>query len=212
MTPPSAPLYPVTDGMKICSRKDCKHGGMSQTLDRFETDRKAKSGLTAHCKSCANAYKRAWGKAWAKSHPDDARLKAARNRASQSHKAWYQKNKEILHQKERVWRTNNPAHVKAEYVRRRFRAYGVTPAWYDQTLEAQGGKCAICGTTDPKSNGNTFHVDHNHGCHKESCKACDRCRRGLLCGFCNTRLGHLENPDWIAKAMAYLSRFSMSPE
>lgn len=37
---------------KICSRKDCEHGGKSQPLDSFNRCSKAKDGKYSYCKDC----------------------------------------------------------------------------------------------------------------------------------------------------------------
>lgn len=62
--------------------------------------------------------------------------------------------------------------------------YGVTPEWYDETLAAQGGHCALCPATVPGGRGEFFSVDHDH----ETGRV-----RALLCHMCNTGLGWYEN-------------------
>lgn len=205
---PSEPLYPVVNGTKICVRRGCRFTGQPQSLTNFEKNPKLKCGFTGHCKSCSNAKKRKWIAAHREEYRQKARLSATRQRQSQTYRIWYEKNRERLNLETKVWREANPEQVKALYVKRRFRQYGVTPEWYEAQLREQNGQCAICGSSDPKSNGGTFHVDHDHTCCEKECFACDNCRRGLLCAVCNTRLGILEDPDWIEKATAYLSQYS----
>lgn len=73
--------------------------------------------------------------------------------------------------------------------------YGITLADYNKMLGSQSGRCAICGTCDPKGRG-AFHVDH---CHKTT-KV-----RGLLCSSCNTALGHFkDDPQTLERAVKYL--------
>jgi hypothetical protein len=68
------------------------------------------------------------------------------------------------------------------------RLYGITVADYQRMLEAQNGRCALCGTDDP-SRGNrgyakrareVFDIDHCHVTGKV---------RGLLCTRCNRLVG-----------------------
>ncbi len=73
------------------------------------------------------------------------------------------------------------------------KVYGITLEQYDEILRIQDGKCAICGTV-PKG-GKPLHVDHEHG----------GAVRGLLCGYCNTRLvGRLKDHAKAQRLADYL--------
>ena len=91
-------------------------------------------------------------------------------------------------------------HIKA--------TYGLTKIEYQQMLEDQQGKCAICGTTQPANNPDVksaFSIDHEHdnsrrrGTH-------DRSKiRGLLCNDCNSAIGLFkEDPTVLSNAINYL--------
>jgi Recombination endonuclease VII len=88
--------------------------------------------------------------------------------------------------------------------------YHVTPEWYDEQLERQGGACAICGSTNAEGRGRgggRFAVDHDHACCPERGKSCGMCVRGLLCSTCNKALGGFrDDPVRLASAIAYLAR------
>lgn len=89
------------------------------------------------------------------------------------------------------------------------RAYGLSLEQYDAILEAQGGRCAICGSDDPHVgrrpivNGYRtqtapayFAVDHDHATGKV---------RGLLCSRCNRALGGFQDDlHTLLIAVAYL--------
>jgi hypothetical protein len=76
------------------------------------------------------------------------------------------------------------------YVARNLAVYGLTPESYRQMVEAQHGRCAICG-----DKGRLF-VDHDH----ETGSV-----RGLLCSNCNTALGMFEDDlARIERAIKYL--------
>lgn len=62
------------------------------------------------------------------------------------------------------------------------RAYGITIEEYEVMLEAQGGKCAICGAPDGAADRLSLCVDHNHQTGR---------RRELLCVGCNFRVRNL---------------------
>ena len=77
------------------------------------------------------------------------------------------------------------------------RKYGITLDEYDRMVEDQGGRCAICGSTDPRNGGNMLAVDHDHATGRV---------RGLLCGTCNTALGKFrDNPEILRSAIRYLT-------
>lgn len=73
-------------------------------------------------------------------------------------------------------------------------------------LVAQGGVCALCGTTDAgPPNGKyvtdtVFHVDHDH----ETGQI-----RALLCKACNMGLGCFQDqPELLEQAAAYLRSYA----
>jgi hypothetical protein len=73
------------------------------------------------------------------------------------------------------------------------RKYGVPLGWYEETLAAQGGACAICLRPSEK-----LHVDHCHASGQV---------RGLLCFECNTGLGKFaDNIASLERAIEYLKR------
>lgn len=94
----------------------------------------------------------------------------------------------------RQWRKNNPEAALLNDRRvNLMRNYGMTIEDFDALLEAQGGRCAICGTDTP--NGRNWHVDHNHDTGKV---------RGILCSSCNLGIGFLSTPERLAQATQYL--------
>ncbi len=95
-----------------------------------------------------------------------------------------------------AWRKTNRKE-RAEHWRRKDlkRRYGITLEQWDEMYEAQGGCCAICGTTEPGGSGR-FHVDH---CHDSGNV------RALLCSTCNAGLGSFkDNPELLQAAIEYL--------
>jgi hypothetical protein len=83
------------------------------------------------------------------------------------------------------------------------RKYGLTVEEVAQLLEAQGGCCAICKTTNPLGEGNTstkrssFSIDHCHTTGRV---------RGLLCNACNRGLGFFKDSiENLSTAVAYLN-------
>lgn len=76
--------------------------------------------------------------------------------------------------------------------------YGMTIEQYEAMLEAQDGRCAICGNGADKSGKNVLYVDH---CHDSGAI------RELLCSRCNFAIGQADDRPEILEAMAgYLRR------
>ena len=106
-------------------------------------------------------------------------------------KAWRAKNVD----KCRAWRRKYDAKNKArkkEYERhyKRFHYYGVTREEFQSMLIAQGGKCAICKSEEWPGRDNIPTIDHDHATGKI---------RSLLCGRCNSALGHIHDDLIIAR-------------
>lgn len=81
------------------------------------------------------------------------------------------------------------------------RKHGLTNEQKREIAEFHGG-CAICGHTDPGAKGWT--VDHDHTC-CDGEKSCPRCRRGILCGWCNKMLAYaFDRPHILRAALEYL--------
>lgn len=80
---------------------------------------------------------------------------------------------------------------------RLLRTYGISLIQYENTLESQNGKCAICDK-DQKNLKKKLYVDHDH----ETGEV-----RGLLCDRCNRGLGYFkENKSFLLRAIKYLEK------
>jgi len=81
--------------------------------------------------------------------------------------------------------------------RRRWRlaTYGISQGGYEEMLEGQGGRCAICRRSVSEFD-KKLAIDHCHD---------DGTVRGLLCGPCNSGLGMFQDDiKLIYKAYEYL--------
>lgn len=82
------------------------------------------------------------------------------------------------------------------------KSYGISLDRFNEMLECQDGKCAICGNPETKVDYRTkepraLAVDHNHDTGEI---------RGLLCSDCNTGIGLLQdNVLLLQKAIEYIS-------
>jgi hypothetical protein len=77
-----------------------------------------------------------------------------------------------------------------------YQRYGLDADGYNEIFRKQGGKCAICETTEGRSRNGRLVVDHDH----ETGQV-----RGLLCGPCNSAIGRLgDTADRLLRAYHYL--------
>jgi|SRR5665647_258017 len=87
--------------------------------------------------------------------------------------------------------------------------YGVTLDEFNARLHQQGGKCAICGTSEPGGKGR-WHIDHDHICCPTG-RSCGKCIRGLLCARCNPMLGMARDSiETLEAAVVYLQNCAMT--
>jgi hypothetical protein len=136
---------------------------------------------------------------WREENPEKAKAKQ---------RAYREKNREKIREKQREWRARtgyNKSPKRLAYnADQQLRTYGLTRQDFDAILAAQGGVCAICGSSDPgMKNSGRLYVDH---CHQS------KRVRGLLCRACNTMLGCVKDrPELLRAGAAYLEREDCSP-
>ena len=71
--------------------------------------------------------------------------------------------------------------------------HGLTDDEYDELLEKQGGRCAVCLLPIER-----LVIDHDHDCcgvPDQSVFGCGLCVRGLVCVRCNVLLGYIDGTD-----------------
>lgn len=109
------------------------------------------------------------------------------------------------------WKTYDTAY----HLRRTLRVrYNLSWERYEEILQKQGGKCAIC-RRDPSPT-KRLSVDHDHGCCSEVRKSCGKCVRGLLCNQCNWAVGAFEDSidrmyaaaEYIKSTMEIINQFT----
>ncbi len=116
----------------------------------------------------------------------DGRANTCKVCKNKSTKKWRGENKEAYNA---YMRQKN----KDRYPDARLARYGLTNAWYLETLANQGHKCALCLKPNPSSK-RTLAVDHCHRTGKV---------RGLLCYGCNRLMVLIDNPELLSRAIAY---------
>ena len=143
--------------------------------------------------------KRIYDKAYRKAHREERLIKK---------KAYYQANREKIRaynkarlEHSRIHREKNKERINAgRRGRYRFRnrcgRTGMTKKIFNALFEAQGQKCASCGTTEFDGHGPC--VDHDHSTGRI---------RGILCNSCNMAEGYLKSDPARARNLAdYLEK------
>lgn len=176
--------------MKICFK--CKK---EKPFNQFIKDNSKRDGLRPYCNDCNRILKKA-------SHLKNLITDKGRM------KKYYQKNKVVLNEKNKLWAKENPRKIKEiskkyrqrnpeKHRNRRLKhLFGITLIEYNKILHDQNYKCAICKGNN--LNNKNFYVDHSHVTGKI---------RGLLCNLCNSGIGFLkEDIVILEKAINYLKK------
>lgn len=141
------------------------------------------------CKACLGQYRRDVrdGKVVPKRRSNDACLGCGKSLAG--------RRPNVLYCNE-TCRTRRFVKERPQYTPDRYlrRTYKLSREQWEDLLDAQGGRCAICRTAEA----DPWHVDH---CHETGAI------RGILCGPCNIGLGRFsDDVDRMQSAIAYLVR------
>lgn len=133
---------------------------------------------------------------WRAANPDKVRGYSLR---------YYRNNREKERVRKKLYDQNNQDKVLEWRKRGKLKRYGITPFQYDEMLDHQGGRCAICSALP---NGKPLVVDHKHvdGYNEMQASEKSRYNRGLLCSNCNHLLGHAhEDASVLVNAAYYLT-------
>ena len=108
-------------------------------------------------------------------------------------KEYYLKNPTKYNQQKRYVKVND------KFSHHSYNRHGLTEPEFLAMYNKFDGKCWSC------KDSNITCIDHDHRCCPHRNKSCGKCIRGLLCGGCNTALGHLyDSEDRISALLIYL--------
>ena len=121
---------------------------------------------------------------------------AATPEAKEKRKQWNAAHSERRSVWTKRWREKNREKFRLiQSAANRLRLYGLSLPDFNAMAAAQGNRCAICGSPDPRDK-RGWHVDHDH----ETSRV-----RGLLCSACNRGLGGFrDDTEALLKAIEYL--------
>lgn len=165
--------------------KKCVKCGQSRSPESFNSNRKAKDGLSSYCKECMLASVAVWRA----ENPD----KVAVNR-----KKYYDRHRDKVEARRKERNLLNPEKtraLRAKHARTcRLLKRGLCDVALVEKLEAQGFVCTLC---EKAITVKTAVIDHCHDTGKT---------RDLLCSQCNMSLGHIEKDAFYIRAAAYIAR------
>lgn len=99
------------------------------------------------------------------------------------------------------WPTRRQCHPCGRQ-RSQVKRHGLTQEQRAEIAAQQGG-CAICGHASPGAKGWVVDHDRINCCDKDA--SCPKCRRGVLCAWCNSILGYaFDRVDTLRRAIQYL--------
>lgn len=153
--------------------KTCTKCGVAKFVSEFCADKRAKSGVSSRCKSCANAHTAAWQKVnldkgraraarWRKANPDKSRASTQKWRDSnrERHLAyklmWNKENPEQA----LAWRKLNPYKLAKVTANRRARMANATPAWFSEFDEFAVEEAYELAVRRQITTGVVWSVDH----------------------------------------------------
>lgn len=160
--------------------KRCSTCGEIKPLESFHRSRAQRDGTTGRCKACSRDY--------------------------------YVANREKILAYQREWdrhRAPRAPRDQRDRDRRREKSsnHGISPDRFQEMLNAQDGRCAICRVEFDGTRARSAYIDHDHSCCPGKI-SCGKCIRGLLCPGCNTALGRLgDTIDGITCALNYLRTY-----
>ncbi len=148
-------------------------------MSEYHASNQAKDGKTPHCRECDSKKRKTEYYNNLEKKREAARL--------YKRKQW-EKDPEAMKAARRKYLVENP-HKSKEWGRRGHlkHKYGVTPEWYDQRFDIQGGACLVCNRKDIE-----LVIDHNHETNEV---------RGLLCNPCNMLVGFVEKDVTMIKRL-----------
>ena len=190
----------IFEGKKVQTKlcRKCEQN-FPATLEFFYKNAGGKFGLSPRCKSCVNADNTASHAKRLATTPEHVRA-LANARAKRSYYKDLEKSRTRLREHGRK-RLADPEKREEIYARKRGGGARLSVETLNELLETQGGKCAICSTTEPQNQTGSrgWNVDH---CHTSGQV------RFILCNHCNRGLGAFrDSPTLLRKAADLLEQF-----
>jgi hypothetical protein len=161
--------------------KYCNKCKKVKPLSDFNKSKRNKDGYQDWCRTCQKKY-----------------YKKHSGKTNKRNRKWYKENYNgMKKQRQEYYKENRDYLTKQRRNNYLKSLYNIDLQEYNEMLEFQDNRCAICGKT-PEENGKRLSVDHDH----ETSEI-----RELLCNSCNVALGYLnDDPEMCELAKLYLEK------
>lgn len=179
--------YQADDGTR---RKVCTKCREDKPVGEFGRHSSKPDGLDHQCRKCNRERSRRW-------RENNLERKREKDRC------WHESNREGDRETTRCWRENNPERMREN---RLWHRYGLTLDQLERMWERQHGQCRFthCRRELQWGEKGGYAVDHDHDC-CPGYKSCGQCVRGLVCKYCNSAIGYLQdNPDLMREIADYV--------
>lgn len=119
----------------MCQTKVCTKCGVEKDLEEFHNDRRGKYGRTSRCKRCVKQYSSSWYSKNVESYLVSCQKYKLDNsdRLNLYQKAYREKNRELLHDRNISWRMNNPDKVSS-HRSKELRSYAYAKRLFTATI------------------------------------------------------------------------------
>jgi len=183
----------------MAATKQCKTCGVEKALEEYCKRQAGHDGHSIYCKQCVNTGRTKGFYAKRREAAKSVTHKVCKECGVNKVLTEYHKSPSGLCGRRERCAACTKKLYSAVCRRTRLKCYNLTLADYDRMLAQQGGRCAICGSTDPGGKLVHFAVDHDH---------VTGIARALLCNKCNMALGLMgDNPEQLESAARYLRVF-----
>jgi hypothetical protein len=180
-------------------RQTCFKCKKSKNPSSFYIDITRKTGLSNFCKDCSKKDRKAYGKKKSREFQEGAKRPDT--------KVCPQCKRKLSSTQFNLSRISYDGLSSRCSECASLEKLGLTLQQYNQLLEMQNGKCAVCQIVESNGHGR-FHVDHDHSCCPGRMK-CGNCALGLVCSKCNLAMGSFkDSPELLKKASNYLRKWS----
>lgn len=150
------------DSQRNISEKTCSSCGETKSVSNFTKSPTRRDGYQGECKACQALYFYAYHRnnSLRKSLYDKNRYKSKKEEISQKGKEYYNKNRQKIIERQRLWGKENPGLVRKQSAEKRARKRNSIPPWLTEEQKYQIRLMYTLAKTLEKNTGIKYHVDH----------------------------------------------------